>query len=143
MAKKVETQLKMQIRGGQANPGPPIGPALGQHGLNIQDFCTQFNNATSDKQGELIPVVITVYSDRSFDFITKEPPASALIKQQAGIESGAENPLTDTVAELSDEDLEEIAKKKMPDLNAYNIEQAKKIIAGTAKQMGVKTPYSN
>ncbi|PSO45812.1 MAG: 50S ribosomal protein L11 [Parcubacteria group bacterium QH_9_35_7] len=142
MAKEVEDQIKMQIKGGQANPGPPIGPALGQHGLDIQEFCERFNEKTSDRQGELVPIIITVYADRTFEIETKEPPASALIKQKAGIESGAQNPLTETVAELSDQDLEEIADKKMPDLNAYDIEQAKKIIAGTAKQMGVKTPYS-
>ncbi|MFB6225998.1 MAG: 50S ribosomal protein L11 [Candidatus Paceibacteria bacterium] len=142
MAKEVEDQIKMQIKGGQASAGPPIGPALGQYGLDIQEFCSRFNEKTSDRQGELVPVIITVYADRTFELETKEPPASALIKQKAGIDTAAHNPLTETVAELSDQELEEIAEKKMPDLNAYDIESAKKIIAGTAKRMGVKTPYS-
>lgn len=143
MAKELETEIKLQIRGGQADPGPPLGPALGQYGVNIQEFCSEFNDATSDKQGDLIPIVIKIYSDRSFEFETKEPPASAMIKEKAGIDTAAHNPLTETVAELSDEQLEEIAEDKMPDLNAYDIEAAKKIIAGTAKQMGIDTPYTN
>jgi large subunit ribosomal protein L11 len=138
MAKKLITQIKLQITGGAANPAPPVGPALGQHGLNIQDFCTQFNNATQDKRGEVVPVVISVYEDRSFDFIMKVAPASALIKKAAGIKSGAANPLKDSVGTITDAQLTEIAETKMPDLNANDIEAAKKIIAGTAKQMGVK-----
>jgi large subunit ribosomal protein L11 len=141
MAKELETEIKLQVRGGQADPGPPLGPALGQYGVNIQEFCSQFNEATSDQQGDLIPVEIKVYSDRSFEFVTKQPPASALIKEKLGIETAAHNPLTETAGELSDQDLKEIAEEKMPDLNAYDIEAAKKIIAGTAKQMGIDTPY--
>lgn len=124
--------------GGGANPAPPVGPALGQHGLNIQDFCTQFNNATADKKGEVVPVVINVYDDRSFDFIMKVAPASALIKKAAGISSGAKNPLTDTAGSITKTQLQEIAEKKMPDLNAHTVEAAMNIIAGTARQMGVK-----
>ncbi len=138
MAKKVLTQIKLQIIGGAANPAPPVGPALGQHGLNIQDFCTQFNNATADKKGEVVPVVITVYEDRSFDFITKVAPASALIKKAAGIKSGAGNPLKDTAGTITKAQLKEIAEKKMPDLNANDVDAAMNIIAGTARQMGVK-----
>lgn len=138
MAKKVTTQIKLQIIGGAANPAPPVGPALGQHGLNIQDFCTQFNNATGDKKGEVVPVIINVYDDRSFDFIMKVAPASALIKKAAGIKSGAGNPLKDKAGSITDAQLTEIAEKKMPDLNANDIDAAKKIIAGTARQMGVK-----
>ncbi len=138
MAKKLLTQIKLQIMGGAANPAPPVGPALGQHGLNIQDFCTQFNNATADKRGEVVPVVISVYEDRSFDFIMKVAPASALIKKAAGIKKGAGNPLTDTAGTLTKAQVKEIAEKKMPDLNANDIEAAMKIIEGTARQMGVK-----
>ena len=138
MAKQVMTQIKLQIMGGAANPAPPVGPALGQHGLNIQDFCTQFNNATADKKGEVVPVVITVYEDRTFDFITKVAPASALIKKAAGIKKGAGNPLKDTAGKITKAQVKEIAEKKMPDLNANDIEAAMKIIEGTARQMGVK-----
>lgn len=138
MAKKLTTQIKLQIMGGAANPAPPVGPALGQHGLNIQDFCTQFNNATSDKKGEVVPCVISVYEDRTFDFITKVAPASALIKKAAGIKSGAGNPLKDKAGSITKAQLKEIAEKKMPDLNAFNVEAAMKIIAGTARQMGVE-----
>lgn len=138
MAKKLVTQIKLQIMGGAANPAPPVGPALGQHGLNIQDFCTQFNNATADKRGEVVPVVIDVYEDRTFSFIMKVAPASALIKKAAGIKSGAGNPLKDKAGTITDAQLTEIAETKMPDLNANDIEAAKKIIAGTARQMGVK-----
>lgn len=137
MAKKLMTQIKLQIPGGAANPAPPVGPALGQHGLNIQDFCTQFNAKTSDKKGEIVPVVISVYEDRSFDFIMKVAPASALIKKAAGIKSGSGNPLKDKVAKITKAQLQEIAEKKMPDLNANDVEAAMKIIAGTARQMGV------
>ncbi|MBT4350382.1 MAG: 50S ribosomal protein L11 [Candidatus Magasanikbacteria bacterium] len=138
MAKKLVTQIKLQIPGGSANPAPPVGPALGQHGLNIQDFCTQFNNATADKKGEIVPVIISVYEDRSFDFITKVAPASALVKKAAGIKKGAGNPLKDKVGSITEAQLREIAEKKMPDLNANDIEAAMKIIAGTARQMGVQ-----
>lgn len=138
MAKKLVTQIKLQVVGGAANPAPPIGPALGQHGLNIQDFCTQFNNATGDKKGEVVPVVISVYEDRTFDFIMKVAPASELIKKAAGIQKGASNPLKDKAGTITQAQLREIAEKKMPDLNANDIEAAMKIMAGTAKQMGVK-----
>jgi len=138
MAKKLMTQIKLQIMGGAANPAPPVGPALGQHGLNIQDFCTQFNNATQDKKGEVVPVIINVYEDRSFDFITKVAPASALIKKAAGIKKGSGNPLKDKVGTISKTQVKEIAEKKMPDLNANDIEAAMKIIEGTARQMGIK-----
>ena len=138
MAKKLVTQIKLQIMGGAANPAPPVGPALGQHGLDIQAFCTQFNAATKDKAGEVVPVIINVYEDRTFDFVTKVAPASALIKKAAGIEKGAGNPLKDKAGKITKAQLKEIAEKKMPDLNANDIEAAMKIIAGTARQMGVK-----
>lgn len=138
MAKKVKTTLKLQIKAGQANPAPPVGPALGQHGLNIQDFCTKFNDATKDRMGELVPAVITVYKDASFDFILKTPPASDLLLKAAKIKKGAGNPLIDSVGTITKAQLKEIAEKKMPDLNAYNIEAAMKIIEGTARQMGIK-----
>ena len=137
MAKKLVTQIKLQIKGGAANPAPPVGPALGQHGLNIQDFCSQFNNATADKKGEVVPVVISVYDDRSFSFITKVAPASELIKQALGLKSGAANPLKDKVGTLSQKQLREIAEKKMQDMNATSVEAAMNSIAGTARQMGV------
>ena len=137
MAKKLMTQIKLQIIGGAANPAPPVGPALGQHGLNIQDFCTQFNNATADKKGEVVPVVISVYEDRTFDFITKVAPASSLVKKAAGLKSGSGNPLKDKVGKITKAQLKEIAEQKMPDLNANDIDAAMKIIAGTARQMGV------
>ena len=135
---KLLTQIKLQIPAGGATPAPPVGPALGQHGLNIQDFVNQFNSATQDRRGELVPVVINVYEDRTFDFITKVAPASDLIKKAAGIKSGAGNPLTDTAGSITKQQLKEIAEKKMPDLNTDDVEQAMKIIAGTARQMGVK-----
>ncbi len=135
---KVLTQIKLQIPAGGANPAPPVGPALGQHGLNIQDFCTKFNAATQDRKGELVPCVITVYEDRSFDFITKTPPASDLIKKAAGIKKGSGKALTDKVGSVTRAQLKEIAEKKMPDLNTDDVEQAMKIIEGTCKQMGVE-----
>ncbi|MBH41573.1 MAG: 50S ribosomal protein L11 [Candidatus Magasanikbacteria bacterium] len=137
MAKKLVSQIKLQIKGGAANPAPPVGPALGQHGLNIQDFCTQFNNATADKKGEVVPVIISVYEDRSFDFIMKVAPASALIKKAAGLQKGSGNPLKEKVGKITKAQLQEIAEKKMPDLNANDIDAAMKIIAGSARQMGV------
>jgi len=137
MAKKLITQIKLQIIGGGANPAPPVGPALGQQGLNIQDFCMQFNNATADKKGEVVPVVINVYEDRTFDFIMKVAPASALIKKALGLKSGSGNPLKDKVGKITRAQLKEIAEKKMPDLNANDIDAAMNIIAGTARQMGV------
>lgn len=137
MPKKLVTQIKLQITGGAANPAPPIGPALGQHGLNIQDFCSKFNAATQDKKGEVVPVVINVYEDRTFDFITKVAPASELIKKAAGIPKGSGNPLKDKVGKITKAQLKEIAEKKMDDLNANDLDAAMKIIAGTARQMGV------
>ena len=138
MAKKVKTQIKLQIPAGAANPAPPVGPALGQHGLNIQDFCKQFNARTEDQRGNILPVVITVYEDRTFDFILKTPPAAELLKKAAGVQKGSGKPLTDKVGKITKAQLKGIAEKKMPDLNANDIEAAKKIIAGTARQMGVR-----
>jgi len=138
MAKKIKTKIKLQIVGGQANPAPPVGPALGQHGVNISEFCKQFNDKTKDRMGDITPVEITVYEDRSFDFILKTPPAAELIKKAAKIAKGSGKPLTEKVGFISQAQLGEIAKIKMPDLNANDIEAAKKIIAGTARQMGVE-----
>jgi large subunit ribosomal protein L11 len=138
MAKKIVTQIKLQIKGGQANPAPPVGPALGQHGLNIADFCSKFNDATRDKMGDVVPVVITVYADRTFDFITKTAPASELIKKAAKVGKGSGKPLKEKVGSLTTAQLKEIAETKMTDLNARDIEAAMKIIAGTARQMGVE-----
>ena len=136
--KKELTKIKLQIPAGQANPAPPVGPALGQHGLNIQDFCTKFNAASKDKMGDIVPVEITVYEDRTFDFIMKTPPAAELIKKYAKIKKGAGNPLTDKAGKLTRAQLKEIAEIKMPDLNTDDVEQAMKIVAGTARQMGVE-----
>lgn len=138
MAKELLTQIKLQIQGGAATPAPPVGPALGQHGLNIGDFVNQFNNETKDRRGEVVPVVINVYKDRSFDFITKVAPASDLIKKAAGIKKGSGKPLTEKIATITKAQLKEIAEKKMPDLNTLDVEMAMRIIAGTAKQMGVE-----
>lgn len=138
MAKKIITVIKLQIKGGQANPAPPVGPALGQHGLNIAEFCAKFNDATRDKMGDVVPVEITVYADRTYTFITKTPPASELIKKYAKIAKGSGKPLTDKVGSITEEQLKEIAAIKMPDLNARDIDAAAKIIAGTARQMGVE-----
>jgi large subunit ribosomal protein L11 len=137
MAKKIKTKIKLQIAGGQANPAPPVGPALGQHGLNIAEFCKAFNDKTKDKMGDIIPVEITVYEDRTYSFILKTSPASELIKKAAGIKKGSGKPLTMKVGSITKLQLEEIAKTKMPDLNANDLEAAKSIIAGTARQMGV------
>ena len=130
--------LKLQIKAGEANPAPPIGPALGQHGVNIAGFCQQFNEATKDMRGDVIPAEITVYEDRTFEFKLKTPPASALLKKAAGVEKGAAEPGKKTVGKISREDLRNIAEKKMVDLNATDIEAAEKIIAGTAKNMGIE-----
>lgn len=138
MAKKIKTKIKLQISGGQANPAPPVGPALGQHGLNIAEFCQKFNEATRDKMGDVIPVEITVYEDRTYDFILKTPPASELIKKAAKISKGSGKPLTEKVGSLTQDQLREIAEMKMTDLNANDVEAAMKIIAGTARQMGVE-----
>ncbi|MCF8001726.1 MAG: 50S ribosomal protein L11 [Halanaerobiales bacterium] len=137
MAKKVIGNIKLQIPGGQANPAPPVGPALGQHGVNIMEFCKAFNAKTSDKQGTIIPVEITVYADRSFDFITKTPPASILLKQAAGIETASGEPNVEKVATVSKEDVKEIAETKMQDLNAGSIEAAMSMVEGTARSMGI------
>lgn len=136
--RKPTKQIKLQIPGGQANPAPPVGPALGQCGVNIQEFCTRFNAETKDRMGDTIPVVINVYADRSFDFITKTPPASVLIQKIAKIKKGSSSPLLQKVATISTAQLREIAEKKLPDLNTKNVDQAMKILAGTAKQMGVE-----
>ncbi|MFA5155180.1 MAG: 50S ribosomal protein L11 [Patescibacteria group bacterium] len=138
MAKKIKTKIKLQVPGAAANPAPPIGPALGQHGLNIAQFCKEFNDKTKDKAGDIIPVEITVYEDRSYDFILKTPPAAELIKKAAGIKKGSGKPLTEKIGQISEAQLAEIAKTKLPDLNARDLEAAKKIIAGTARQMGVE-----
>ncbi len=135
--KKVATVIKLQIPAGQANPAPPVGPALGAAQVNIMQFCQAFNAATQDKMGDVIPVVITVYEDRSFDFVCKTPPAAHLIKKELGLKSASAVPQRDKVGELSQEQLTKIAEIKMPDLNANDIEAAKKIIAGTARSMGV------
>lgn len=135
--KKVTKVVKLQIPAGKANPAPPVGPALGQAGVNIQQFCVQFNDATKDKMGYVVPVIITVYEDRSFTFITKTPPAADLLKKAAGIQSGSGNPKKTKVAKISNAKLREIAEMKLPDLNAYTVEQAMKIIEGTARNMGI------
>lgn len=137
MAKKIIAQIKLQVIAGQANPSPPIGPALGQHGVNIMDFCKTFNARTANDKGMIIPVVITVYQDRTFTFITKTPPAAVLLKQAAKIAKGAGDPKRDRVGEVSRQQVEEIARQKMIDLNAYDLDAACKIIAGTARSMGI------
>lgn len=137
MAKKLITQIKLQVTGGQANPAPPVGPALGQHGLNIQAFCVQFNDATKDRMGDTVPVVISVYDDRTFDFITKTAPASELIKKAAKLKSGSKTAKTDIVGSITTAQLREIAEKKLSDLNTTDVEAAMRTIAGSARQMGV------
>ena len=136
--KKVKAIIKLQIPAGEANPAPPVGPALGQHSVNIMEFCKAFNSKTESQKGTIIPVVITVYEDNSFTFITKTPPAAVLIKKALTIEKGSGEPNKNKVGVLKQDQLEEIAKTKMPDLNANDIEAAKKIIAGTAQSMGVE-----
>lgn len=138
MAKKVIAQIKLQVTAGKANPSPPIGPALGQHGVNIMDFCKTFNARTANDEGMIIPVVITVYQDKSFTFITKTPPAAVLLKKTAGIAKGAADPKRDTAGKVTRAQLEAIAKQKMVDLNANTLEAACKIIAGTARSMGIE-----
>jgi large subunit ribosomal protein L11 len=137
MAKKVLTQIKLQIPAAAANPAPPVGPALGQHGVNIMEFCKQFNAQTQADAGTIIPVEITVYEDRSFDFITKTPPAAVLIKEAAGIEKGSPEPHINKVGSITVAQARQIAERKMPDLNANDLDAATKIIAGTARSMGV------
>lgn len=138
VAKKLKTTVKLQIPAGKANPAPPVGPALGQHGVNIQEFCTKFNEQTKDKGGDITPVEISIYEDRSYDFVLKTPPAAELLKKAAGIKKGAGNPLTEKAGSVTKAQVKEIAEKKMPDLNAYNIEAAMKIVEGTARQMGLE-----
>ncbi len=135
--KPIKTTLKLQIEALKANPAPPIGPALGQHGVNIQQFCQQFNEATKDMAGDIIPAEITIYQDRTFDFKLKTPPASALLKKAAGIAKGSKVPHTEKVGKITQTDLRNIAEKKMVDLNTNDIEAAMKIIAGTARNMGI------
>jgi large subunit ribosomal protein L11 len=137
MAKKVEGMIKLQIPAGQANPAPPVGPALGQKGVNIMDFCKQFNAKTQDQMGMFIPVVITVYADRSFTFITKTPPAAVLLKKAANLPSGSGEPNKKKVATLTEAQAREIAQLKMPDLNAASVESATEMIKGTARSMGI------
>ncbi len=138
MAKKVVAQIKLQVNAGKANPSPPIGPALGQHGVNIMEFCKAFNARTQNEVGMIIPVVITVYQDRSFTFITKTPPASILIKKAAKLEKGSSNPLRNKVGKITTQQVEEIAKLKLPDLNTTDMEAAFRVIAGTARSMGIE-----
>jgi large subunit ribosomal protein L11 len=137
MARKVLTKIKLQIPAGAANPAPPVGPALGQHGVNIMEFCKAFNAQTQQDAGTIIPVEITVYEDRSFEFITKTPPAAVLIKEAAGIEKGSGEPNREKVGRISAQQVRQIAERKMPDLNAHDLDAASAIVAGTARSMGV------
>jgi large subunit ribosomal protein L11 len=138
MAKKIKEVLKLQIPAGKANPSPPVGPALGQRGINIMEFCKAFNEKTKDMMGFTIPVEITVFNDRSFTFITKQPPATDLLKKAAGIQKGSSNPLKNKVGKITSAQLKEIAEKKLPDLNTDDVEQAMKILAGSARSMGIE-----
>lgn len=138
MAKPIKTVIKLQCKAGKANPAPPVGPALGQHGVNIMEFCQSFNEQTKDKGDTVIPVEITVYEDRTFTFILKTPPAAVLIKKALGLQKASDNSKKSKVGKLSQAQLEEIATMKMPDLNANDVEAAKKVIAGTARSMGVE-----
>ena len=140
MAKKIETYIKLQVPAGDAKPSPPVGPALGQHGVNIMEFCKAFNAETQNlESGMPIPVVITVYSDKSFTYIKKTPPASVLLRKAAGLQKGSSEPNKDKVGKVNRTQLEEIAKVKMPDLTAYDMDQAVRIIAGSARSMGIET----
>lgn len=138
MAKKVVTQIKLQITAGQANPSPPVGPALGQHGVNIMEFCKQFNAKTADRQGLVIPVIITVYSDRSFTFILKTPPASILLAKAAGVEKGSGEPNRNKIGKVTLAQVRQIAETKMSDLNANDVEAAIRMVEGTARSMGIE-----
>ena len=138
MAKKIAKMIKLQIPAGKATPAPPVGTGLGPVGINIQEFCTKYNDATRDKMGDILPVEISVYEDRSFDFVIKTPPAAFLIKKYAKINKGASKGSSETVATLTKDQLREIAETKLPDLNAYDVEGAMKIVEGTARNMGVK-----
>ncbi len=147
MAKEITGDVKLQCKGGQANPAPPIGPALGSKGINIMEFCKQFNARTQDKQGKVLPVLITVYGDKSFEFIIKTPPAAVQLKEAAKIQSGSKEPNRNKVAKVSWAQVEEIAKDKMADLNAFSIHSAMKMVAGTARSMGItvegNAPWEN
>ena len=138
MAKIIKTIIKLQLEAGKANPAPPVGTALGPHGVNIQDFCKKFNDATKDMTGDVVPAEITIYEDRSFDFKLKTPPASALLKKAAGVEKGSGDQLKNKVGKVTREDVRKIAERKMIDLNAYDLDAAEKIIAGTARNMGIE-----
>lgn len=137
MAKKIKTTLKLQIEAGKANPAPPIGPALGQHGVNIADFCKQFNDRTKDMMGDVVPAEITIYEDRTFTFTLKTPPASALLRKAAGVDKGSADPLKKKVGKVTKSQIREIAERKMVDLNANDVESAMKVIEGTARSMGI------
>ncbi len=136
--KKIKTIIKLQIPGGAANPAPPVGPALGQHGLNIAEFCQKFNAETKDKQGDVVPVEITVFEDRTYTFITKTPPAAELLKKAAGIKKGSGKPLKEKIGKVTKKQVEEIAKIKLPDLNTRDLASAMRSIEGTARQMGIE-----
>jgi large subunit ribosomal protein L11 len=146
MAKEIKGYLKLQVKGGAANPSPPIGPALGSKGLNIMEFCKQFNARTQDKAGQICPVLITIYSDKSFDFVIKTPPAPVLLMDAAKIKAGSKEPNRNKVGSVTWDQIREIAEVKMPDLNAFKIESAMKLVAGTARSMGItvsgKAPWS-
>ena len=147
MAKQIDKIIKLQIKGGAANPSPPVGPALGAAGLNIMDFCKAFNARTQDKAGEVLPVAITVYSDKSYDFVIKTPPAPVLLMKAANVKKGSSEPNRNKVASVTWDQVKEIAEKKMPDLNAFTIESAMKMVAGTARSMGITVsgdaPWAN
>ena len=138
MAKEVVKKIKLQVPAGKANPAPPVGTVLGPAGINLQDFCTKFNDATRDKMGDILPVEISVYEDRSFDFVIKTPPAAFLLKKYAKVKKGSSKGANETAATITKDQLKEIAEIKLPDLNAYDVEAAMKIVAGTAKNMGIK-----
>jgi len=137
MSKKIKATIKLQIQAASATPAPPVGSSLGQHGVNIMDFCKKFNAATASRKGETVPVFINVYTDKTFDFILKTPPVSELLRKRANIQKGARNPGKEQVGTIKWKDVEEIAKIKMPDLNAFNLDSAKKVVAGSARSMGL------
>lgn len=137
MAKDIKTRVKMQLAAGAATPAPPVGSTLGQHGVNLMEFCKQFNAATSARRGETVPVVVTIFTDRTFEFVTKTPPVSELIKKKINLAKGSPNPGKDMVGTIKWKDVEDIAKAKMPDLNAFDLESAKKMVAGSARSMGL------
>ena len=147
MAKEITGYLKLQVKGGQANPSPPVGPALGAKGLNIMEFCKQFNGRTQDKMGQVVPVIITIYSDKSFDFVIKTPPAPVMLMEASKVKKGSPEPNRVKVGSVTWDQVKEIAEVKMPDLNAFNIESAMRMVAGTARSMGLKVagtpPWNN